>query len=68
MIKQRESVFRCVYSSPSSERIGHIRAWDAEEAVQLFRLELHSDGVDEGGTIRVVSGGVEPQGDGAGAR
>ncbi len=53
MTVQRESVFRCVFSSELSERVGHIRAWDAEEAVQLFRVELQSDGVQEHGTIRV---------------
>jgi hypothetical protein len=51
----RESFYRCVFSSPSSERVAHVRAWDAGEAVQLFRSELQSDGVAERGTIRVFT-------------
>jgi len=50
---QRELVFRCVFSSPSSERVGRVRAWDAAEAVQLFETELRTEGVDERGTIHV---------------
>jgi hypothetical protein len=53
MKMQRESFYRCVFSSPQSERVAHVRAWDADEAVQLFRSELRSDGVEERGTIRV---------------
>lgn len=53
----RESFYRCVFSSPQSERVAHVRAWDAGEAVQLFRSELRSDGVEERGTIRVFSSG-----------
>jgi hypothetical protein len=51
---QRESFYRCVYSSPSVERVGHVCAWDAREAVQLFSTELRSEGVGERGTIRVT--------------
>lgn len=53
----RESFYRCVFSSPKSERVAHVRAWDASEAIQLFRSELHSDGVHERGTIRVFTTG-----------
>jgi len=53
----RESFYRCVFSSPRSERVAHVRAWDAGEAVQLFRSELASEGVAERGTIRVFSSG-----------
>lgn len=52
---QRESVFRCVFSSRSSVRVAHIRAWDEEEAIQLFRSELRAEGVGERGTFRVLS-------------
>ncbi len=58
----RESFYRCVFSSPKEERVAHVRAWDAGEALQLFRSELHSDGVEERGTIRVFgSGDDEPR-------
>jgi hypothetical protein len=53
MKMKRESFYRCVFSSPRSQRVAHVRAWDAGEAVQLFRTELKSDGVAERGTIEV---------------
>jgi len=49
----RESFFTCVFSSPSSRRVGHVRAWDAIEAEALFRAELAADGVEEKGTVDV---------------
>ena len=61
----RESFFRCVFSSPKSERVAHVRAWDADEAVQLFRSELKSDGVEERGTIQVFPFGDELAGSAA---
>lgn len=51
---KRESFYRCIFSSPRSRRVAHVRAWDADEAEQLFRTELRTDGVDERGTIEVV--------------
>ena len=51
---QRESVFRCTFSSPDSRFVGHVRAWDADEAAQLFQAELRTDGVEERGTIEVT--------------
>ena len=53
MNAQRESFFRCTFSSGTSQRIAHVRAWDRGEAVQLFQTELRGDGVDERGTIEV---------------
>jgi hypothetical protein len=62
MNTQRESFFRCILSSPSSRRVAHVRAWDAGEAVKLFRTELRGDGVKERGTIEVsdFDGAHEP--------
>ncbi len=62
MNAQRESFFRCTFSSGSEQRIAHVRAWDAGEAVQLFRTELRGDGVEERGTIEVsdLDGANEP--------
>jgi hypothetical protein len=54
MKAQRESFYRCTFSSPRSRRVAHVRAWDAGEAVQLFRSELRTDGVEERGTIQVT--------------
>ncbi len=53
MQEKRESFYRCVFSSPRSRRVAHVRAWDADEALQLFRTELRADGVDERGAIEV---------------
>lgn len=63
MQAKRESFYRCVFTSPRSRRVAHVRAWDPGEAVQLFRTELRTDGVDERGTIE-----VHPFGDGGGER
>ncbi len=52
---KRESFFRCTFTSPSSRRVAHVRAWDVGEAVQLFRTELRTEGVEERGTIQVRS-------------
>ena len=53
MLLNRETSYRCTFSSPRTHRIAHVRAWDPGEAVQLFRVELRTDGVDELGTIEV---------------
>ncbi len=59
---KRESFYRCTFESPESRRISHVSAWDADEAVQLFRSELRTEGVDERGTIDVLRlGGSEEQ-------
>jgi hypothetical protein len=49
----RESFYRCIFSSPYSRRVAHVRAWDESEALQLFRTELRADGVHERGTFEV---------------
>ena len=55
----RESSFECQFDSASRRRIARVRAWDAQEAVQLFVIELRADGVEEAGEVVVapVSGG-----------
>jgi len=62
---KRESFFRCVFTSPSSRRVAHVRAWDVGEAVQLFRTELRTEGVDETGTIEAVPLGDSGQAESA---
>jgi DNA replicative helicase MCM subunit Mcm2 (Cdc46/Mcm family) len=54
MIDHRETFYRCTFSSARSRRVAHVRAWDVGEAVQLFRTELRTDGVDERGTIEAA--------------
>ena len=40
MTPDRESFFRCTFSSPRRTSVAHVAAWDAREAVQLFSAEL----------------------------
>jgi hypothetical protein len=54
MQAKRESFYRCVFTSPSARHVAHVRAWDSDEAMQLFRLELKTDGLRERGTFEVV--------------
>jgi hypothetical protein len=49
----REGVFECTYASPAQLRTAYVRAWDAEEAVELFAQELRVEGVAERGDISV---------------
>jgi hypothetical protein len=49
----REGVFECTYASAAQLRTAYVRAWDAEEAVELFAEELRGDGVAERGDISV---------------
>jgi len=58
----RESFFTCVFTSSSSRRVAHIRAWDAGEAELLFRAELAAEGVEEAGTIDVFPLRAEARG------
>ena len=50
----RESFYRCTFTSSFSRRVAHVRAWDTTEALQLFHTELRADGVDEPGTTEAV--------------
>ena len=52
---RRESFYRCTLSSPDLLHTAHVRAWDADEAAQLFLAELRTDGVDERGTVEVTA-------------
>jgi hypothetical protein len=49
----RESLYRCVLTSSQGEWVAHVRAWDAEEADDLFRRELKAEGLQEHGAIDV---------------
>jgi len=64
----RESFYRCIFSSPRSRRVAHVRAWDAEEALQLFRTELRTEGVEERGTMEVFPFGNADEGERAAYR
>jgi hypothetical protein len=54
MQTKREFFFRCVFTSTRSRRVAHVRAWDSDEALQLFRTELRADGVRARGTFAGV--------------
>lgn len=60
MSGMRESVFECTYASAALLRTAHVRAWDAQEAVELFAHELLDDGVEEDGEISVRVPGASP--------
>jgi hypothetical protein len=49
----REGVFECTYASSAQLRTAYVRAWDVEEAIELFAQELRVDGVEERGDISV---------------
>lgn len=55
----RETSFECQFDSASRRRVARVRAWDAQEALQLFVAELRADGVVEAGDVVVapVDGG-----------
>ena len=59
-----ESSFQCQFDSRSRRCVVRVRAWDAEEALQLFVTELRAEGVAEAGDV-VVS---PLQGRGGGSR
>jgi len=52
---ERETLFRCTFSSPRRTTTAHVAAWDAREAVQLFADELRGEGVGEKGSIEVAA-------------
>ena len=64
MHQVRESSFQCQFESPEHRRVAHVRAWDAEEALQLFVAELRDDGIGEEGDVIVSA----PSGSGSRAR
>lgn len=55
MTTERETLFRCTFSSPSRTTVAHLAAWDAGEAVQLFAEELRGEGIAERGSIEVAA-------------
>ncbi len=55
MTVERETLFRCTFSSTVRTTVAHLAAWDAGEAVQLFSEELRGEGVGEKGSIEVAA-------------
>jgi hypothetical protein len=53
MSATRETVFECTYASTAQQRTAYVRAWDVEEAIELFAQELRVEGVEESGDISV---------------
>ncbi|BDG05860.1 hypothetical protein [Anaeromyxobacter oryzae] len=50
----REELFVCALEARSRRLVAHVRAWDADEALELFVAELTADGVDEPGEVAVA--------------
>ena len=63
MQTKRETFYRCTFTSPSGRQVAHVRAWDLEEARQLFKSELRAEGITERGRVEVERLGEpsEPQ-------
>ncbi len=49
----RESVYLCSCRSGETIRTAHVRAWDEQEAEDLFLRELRVDGVARAVDVRV---------------
>ncbi len=49
----REALFECTFHTGSRRYQSYVRAWDRQEAAEIFELELRQDGVDERGTLDV---------------
>ena len=62
----RERPFQCEFESASRHWVAHVRAWDAQEALQLFIAELRAEGIDEAGDVTVSP--ARAGGEGAEAR
>ncbi len=50
----REGVYKCTLDSPAQRYVVYVRAWNNEEAAELFKCELQSDGVGEDGAVEVL--------------
>ena len=49
----RERVFECTFSTDTTQRVGHVVAWDAGEAADLFADRLEVERIAERGVIAV---------------
>ncbi|HSD18692.1 MAG TPA: hypothetical protein VLC54_01545 [Anaeromyxobacter sp.] len=51
----RESVFVCSCRLNETVRVAHVRAWDEDEATEIFVHEMNDEGILDGSDIRVRS-------------
>ncbi len=51
----RESFYACTFNSRSERRVAHVRAWDLDEAMELFVAELRSEGIVDAGNLVVTA-------------
>ncbi len=54
-----ERLFECAFESASERRVAWVRAWDVDEALELFAAELLAEGVDELGELSAALPGGE---------
>jgi len=61
MSTRREKIFRCTLVTRNRRIVGLVRAWDAREAVLIYREDLAETGVTTRGTVEVtdLAGPVE---------
>lgn len=51
----RESVFVCSCRLKNTVRLAYVRAWDADEAAEIFIHEMNEEGIFEASDVRVRS-------------
>jgi hypothetical protein len=51
---RREKIYRCTLVTRTRRIVGLVRAWDAREAVSIYREDLAATGVTARGTIQVT--------------
>jgi len=51
----RESVFVCSCRLKNTVRLAYVRAWDADEAAEIFIHEMNEEGIFEARDVRVRS-------------
>lgn len=55
----RESVFVCSCRLNETVRVAHIRAWDEDEAAEIFLHELNEEGIFDVSDLRVSAAPIE---------
>jgi hypothetical protein len=51
----RESVFVCSYRLKQTVRVAYVRAWDEDEAAEIFIHEMNEEGILDASDVRVRS-------------
>ena len=51
---ERETGYLCTYSSPAGSGSNWVRAWSAQQARELLRMQLRDAGIDNDVAVHVV--------------